>query len=65
LCRNAAMWVNKMQNTVFTIDHANRRFRYVIDGDEYLDQIKNTIHLNDITSTTMDLKGLVKELQVK
>jgi len=54
-----------MKNTVFIIDHTNRRFKFVIDEDEDLNQIENTIPMKDITSTTMDLKGLVKELNMK
>jgi len=57
--------IKKMKNTVFIIDHANRRFKFVIDEDEDLNQIENTIPMKDITSTTMDLKGLVKELNMK
>lgn len=57
--------IEKSRNTLFIVDKSNRRFKVVMEANEDLQSYGNSFIMQDITSTTEDLKGLEKELMEK
>lgn len=59
------MLIDKYRNTLFIVDHANRRYKLVIEPRDDIRHHGNRFVMENVTSKTEDLEGLEKELLEK